>query len=138
MATKDQKTLIKPIVALVSTTIASDTVTNGAVIDTKGFQSLTFSMQSGVIAAGVATPSLLESDDGGFGAPTAVIAEDILGDIATEATFADTDDNTVKWFGYRGDKRYVQLDITTSGTTTSTVLAAQAILGNPDFAPTSA
>jgi hypothetical protein len=136
MATKDQKTVLKPVSALDSVTIGSDTVTNGIVLDTKGFQSITFVLQAGAIAAGTATPSLVESDDSGFSAPTAVASDDILGDIATGVTFGASDDNAVKWFGYRGKRRYVRLDITTAGSTTSTVLQAVAIKGNPDLAPT--
>lgn len=136
MATKDQKTLVKPVSALNPTTIASDTTTNGIIIDTKGFQSLTFILQSGAIAAGTATPTLEEDDVVGFGSATTVATGDLLGTIA-DATFADTDDDAVKWIGYRGKKRFVRLSIVTTGSTTSTVLSAVALKGNPDLAPTS-
>jgi len=135
MAKIDQKTLVKPEIALVTTNIDGDTVTNGAIIDTKGFQSITYLLQSGAIAAGVATPSFFAGNESNLSDGATVAAEDLLGTIA-DATFADSDDDVVKFIGYRGEFRFIRLDITTTGSTTSTDLSAIGLLGSPNLAPT--
>ncbi len=135
MAKIDQKTVVKPEVALVPTTIGSDTVTNGAIIDTKTFQSITFLLQAGAIAAGVATPSFFAGNESNLSDGATVAAEDLLGTIA-DATFSAIDDDFVKWIGYRGEFRFIRLDITTTGSTTSTVLSAIGLLGSPNLMPT--
>ena len=135
MATIDQKTVLKPISALDTPTITSDTTTSGNIIDTLGFEAVTLVFQAGAIAAGVATPTFTEGDDSGLSDGAAVATTDLLGTVA-DVTFAATDDNDVKWIGYRGDKRFLKVDIDTTGTTTSTVIGVAAVFGVPHKAPT--
>ena len=114
--------------------IASNTATHGVIIDTKGFDSLEFVIQSGTLTDGTYTPSLIEGDDPTLSDGAAVTAGDLLGTVAG-ATFAATDDNKVKKIGYRGNKRYVRLTITSAGVTTGGTLGAVAVQGHPRSAP---
>lgn len=135
MATIDQKTVLKPVSALDISTITSDTTTNGTIIDLKGFESVTLFFKSGAIAAGTATPSFTEGNDAALADGATVAVDDLIGTVAS-VTYADTDDNVNKWIGYRGKKRYLRVDIVTTGTTTGTVISCDAILGTPHKAPT--
>lgn len=120
--------------ALNTAAIGSNTTTNGAIIDTKGFSSLEFAIKSGTLTDGTYTPALTEGDASDLSDGTAVAAGDLLGTIAG-ATFAATDDNKVKKIGYTGGKRYVRLSLVTTGVTTGGTIGAIAIQGHPSFAP---
>jgi len=104
----------------------------GEKIDTKGFQSIAFVVMSGTITDGTQTFKLTESSDNTTF--TDVASADLIG---TAPVFAATDDDTVKAFGYKGPKRYLQLASTVSGApVTGGTFAAIAVLGNPLRAPT--
>lgn len=100
-----------------------------AIIDTQGYESLLFAIESGVITDGTLTPSLLESDDSGMAGSNAVAAADTLGTVAG-ATFAITDDSVTKTIGYKGGKRYVTLTVTQAAATTGGFYSAVAIQGH--------
>lgn len=125
---------IKASVALNTTAIAANGSTDGAIIDTAGFDSLEFVIQSGALTDGSYTPSFTEGDDPALGDGTAVAAGDLLGTIAG-ATFAAGDDNTVKRIGYRGYKRYVRLTITAATVTTGGAISAIAVQGDARHRP---
>lgn len=114
----------------VGTTGSGGGKTSG-VIDRRGYESVTFAWQSGTTGTtgDTMTPKLTESDATGSGFTT-VAAADLLGSVAAVAL------NTVKAekLGYRGSKRYLKIQLFGIGTTTALVNAA-AILGNPDVAP---
>jgi hypothetical protein len=136
MATRDLHNNIEPSVALNTTAISSDTTTNGTnIVDTAGFESVEFLIQSGTLTDGTYTPSITEGDASDLSGGNAVAASDLIGTIAG-ATFAATDDNKVKRLGYKGSKRYVRLNITSASTSTGGTIGAIAVLGHPHDAPT--
>lgn len=114
--------------------IGSSTTTNGAIIDLAGFESVEFVIQSATLTDGTYTPSITEGDESDLSDGSAAAAADLLGTVA-DATFAASDDNAVKRIGYRGNKRYVRLNITSASVTTGGTLAAVAIKGHPRNAP---
>ena len=114
---RDGSSEIKVISAFPYTNIGSATTTAGTVIDTRGFDSLTFAIHvtTNSAAGGSTLYPLLEDDDAvGMGTLETVAAADLVGTIAG-ATFAITDDDTTKKIGYRGKKRFVRLSIVTTG-----------------------
>lgn len=113
--------------------ITTNTTTAGIEIDTLGFDSVTFAMQSATITDGTYTPLIEESDVSGSGY-TAVADIDLT---VTEASvaFVATDDNVVKKIGYLGGKRYVRLSYVSTGVTTGGTLGAMAILGHASQQP---
>jgi hypothetical protein len=136
MAKKDLKNSILEKVALNIQAISSDTTTDGAAIDTKGYQSVTFVLQSATLTDGTYTPVIEESDTGAFsGEENAVADADLLGTEAA-AAFAATDDNEVRRIGYVGNKRYVRLTLVSASTSTGGTLGAVAILGHPEVQET--
>lgn len=108
---------------------SANAATVSAIIDTQGYESLTFAITSGVITDGTLTPSLQESDDSGMAGSNAVVTTDLLGTIAG-ATFAITDDSVTKGIGYKGGKRYVTITVTQAGATTGGFYDAIAIQGH--------
>ncbi len=110
--------------------ITSDTTTNGEIIDTLGFESLTFIGSSGALNAGTFTPEIKESDDDAMAGETVVPANQLLNTIAS-ATFADTEDNARKKLGVLNLKRYVTYDIVSAGASGANTLGVTAVLGNP-------
>lgn len=118
---------------------SADTPIVGQVIDGQGFGSVTYLIALGSIGdANVTFSVLLEESDAsgsGFGA---VADADLLG-LESQAGFQFDDDNECRKLGYVGAKRYTRLTITpsgNSGTPSAAFLAAIALLGHPELAPT--
>ena len=117
--------------ALDSSTISSDTTTNGEIVDVLGYHGLEFILKSGAITDGAYTVTLTEGDDSGLSDGATVAAADLLGSIA----FALTDDNVAKRVGYIGKKRYVRLNVVSTGTTSGGVFDGVAVKFSPIHGP---
>lgn len=107
------------------------------IIDTKGFDSLTFLINTGSLADADATFAVLieDGDDSGLSDNAAVADKFLLGTEAL-AGFNYGDDNEVRKIGYIGPKRYVRMTITPSGNSGNAFVSAVAVLGHPNLAPT--
>lgn len=130
MAKRELKSTTSPVVALNTTAISSDTTTNGVILDTAGFESILFVIQSGTLADGTYTPLIQEGDDSGLSDAASVADADLTNTEASVA-FAATDDNAVKSIAYVGDKRYVRLNIVSASTSSGGTLSAVAVKGDP-------
>lgn len=118
---------------LADTDISSATTTNGAIIDTAGFESLEVLHHFGAIAASAGITLQFEhGNESNLSDATVVSAEETLG----QTTVADSDDNNVAKLGYIGKERYVRANIITAGTQAVNVRSVY-ILGTPHHAPTS-
>jgi hypothetical protein len=128
-------TAIKPVA--VGTTGTGQT---GKIIDRRGYQSVEFLISYGAITAtnAVFTPTMKEGDV--TGTMTSVADGDLLGSesgagIAASTPRASGSNMVVtKRIGYRGMKRYVQINVK-STVTAAVIIAAQAVLGNPEVSP---
>ncbi len=130
---KDLHSHVKTLIALAVQDITTNTTTVGAVIDTLGFESLEFSIQSGTITDGAYAFLLEEADVVGFTGSTVVPTDNILGVLTG---FVAADDDAVFRVGSIGKKQFQRLSIVSTGTSTGgTNFAAQAILGHPKTAP---
>ena len=111
------------VVTALSPAVQSATV-NGVAVDTKGFGSVAFVLNTGAIAgSGDFGAKLQESDSSGSGF-TDVAAADLVGAFETTAV-ADATEKV----SYVGHKRYVRL-IFTKASGTSVAAGAVAILGH--------
>lgn len=112
-----------------SSAVQSATI-KGNAIDTKGFNSVAFVVNTGAIASsGNFTVTLEESDtsvDGDFALAAAAVTQ---GSIANPLTA----DGSFR-IGYAGFKRFVRL-VFTKNSGTSVAISATAILSNPASAP---
>lgn len=104
----------------------------GTIIDTSGFESIEFIIQSGAINDGTYTLILEEGDDAGLSDAAVVSAEETLG---TLTGFISTDDNTTIRVGSIGKKRYQRLSILAASSTGTNEFSAVALLGHPHTAP---
>lgn len=103
--------------ALSPVALSSDTPLVSQTIDTEGCDGIEFIIASSTLADSNATfdVALYADDASGMGTEAEVTsAEDLYG---TVADWAFGDDNVVRQFGYRGNKRYLRVKITPSGNT---------------------
>jgi hypothetical protein len=132
---------IKRVLSPVATP-ADNTAQVGQIIDRLGFESVTYIIATGAIPDVDATFAVLleESDDSGMAGAAAVADADMISQTAgtapeTAAGFQFDSDNQVRKLGYVGNKRYTRLTITPAANASATLIAAVAVLGNPDSAP---
>lgn len=110
-----------------------------AIIDTKGYDSLTFAISIGTNTDTNATFAVTmdEGDASNLSGSNAVAATDLVGTLALAGFTAADDDGETRKIGYSGSKRYVRLTITPSGNDSGNIfVAAVAILGHPHQRPT--
>jgi hypothetical protein len=135
MPSRDLQGDSKVVVALNANTTVSSVAVNGVIIDTHGFDSAMFVIQSATITDGTSyTPSLTVGDAANLSDGATAPADALVGTPAGGA-FAATDDNAVKRISYRGGKRYARLTLTPVGATTGGVFAAVAVLGHARLGP---
>jgi hypothetical protein len=123
--------------AIAPVSVADNTAQVSQIIDTLGYRSLTFAIAAGSLADADATfAALVEEGDAANLSDAATVADaDLIGTEAL-AGFTFADDNETRKIGYVGNKRYVRLTITPAANASAALLAAVAILGHPNEAPT--
>lgn len=116
-------------------TVSSSTTTAGAIIDTKGFYALEFTLAIGTRTDGTYGFIVEESDNSDMSSSNEVLDEDLLG---TEATMTTAATGGRARIGYRiGNKRYVRASIVSTGVTSgATLVRADAILATAQNSPT--
>lgn len=107
------------------------------IIDTAGYESLTFGIATGGLADADATFTVLVEDGAAANLSDAAAVDDkfLLGTEAL-AGFTFADDDETRKIGYVGGKRYVRLTVTPAANAGNAFLAVIAILGHPKRAPT--
>lgn len=114
------------------------------IIDTQGHDSLSFLINTGVLADANATFAVLveEGDVSNLSDAAAVADADLVKQDPSSATapeaqaaFIFSDDNEVRKIGYIGSKRYVRMTITPSGNTGAWPIGVVAVLGNAEHKP---
>lgn len=111
---------------------SSNTTTAGVIIDTLGFRSVTFALLVHAFTDGVYTPLVQHGDTANLSDAAAVDDTHLIGTEAAAAVDADDEITTV---GYTGLKRYVRMQVVSTGVTTGASLYGVCILGHPEAAP---
>ena len=112
----------------------------GAILDRQGYGGVEFLVTYGSITTtGTVVDALVKEGDV-TGTLTSVADADLLGtevlaSLAAGARAAGTGKELVKRIGYKGTKRYVQLTLTGSGTTSVGIVGAAAVMYSPAIAP---
>ena len=117
--------------------VADNTAQVGEIVDSKGFNSLTYLIATGSLADADATFTvLLEDGDAANLSDAAAVADAYL--LGTEAlsSFIFSDDNKCFKLGYIGNKRYTRLTITPGANASAALLSAIAVLGEAQIQPT--
>jgi hypothetical protein len=128
---------LKIAIALTPRAIASDTTTNGAIIDLRGYDACTFAFMTGVLTDGDYTVLIQEGDASDLSDATAVADADLSATEASVSFTADTDDSAISKISYIGSKRYVRFNVVSTSTSTGALVGAMAILGYPNQSPVS-
>lgn len=114
--------------------ISSNTTTTGtAIVDTKGFRSITFLFILHNFTDGTYTPIIEDGDDSGLSDAADVVDALLIGTEAGQVLDTDRDIRTI---GYAGMKRYVRANIVSASTTTGADVFGMVLLGHPEDAPT--
>jgi len=119
-------------VALTNQEITSDTTTVGEIIDTSGFESIEFIIQSGTITDGAYALLLEEGDDAALADAAVLSSELTLGSLTG---FVAADDDVTKRVGSIGKDRYQRLSIVSTSTTSGGFFSAISVLGHPHSGP---
>lgn len=134
---------IKQVLALAPVTLGATGANAGRIIDTKGYTGVEFLLEYGAITTtGTVVTALLKEGDT-TGALTSVADTDLIGTETLASLVASSDRASgtgkllTKRLGYKGNKRYLQLSMNGTGTTSAGIVAASAILFNPESAPVS-
>lgn len=116
--------------------VTDNTAFVGQVVDHQGADSATYLIATGSLADADATfTTLLEESDASGSGFTAVADKDLLGTEAL-ASFTFADDDKVFKLGYIGNKRYTRLTVTPANNSGNAFIAAVAVLGSVNLAPT--
>lgn len=126
---------VKGVVALDTAAITTDTTTVGNIVDTLGFETAEFFIQSGTLTDGTYTVILEDGDDSGLSDAAVIAAEFRLGSLPD---FALTDDDTVFRVGSISKKRFQRLSLLSAATTTGGTLGSTCVLGRAKSGPTAA
>lgn len=134
---RDLHNNIAPKRVLSPVSVADNTAQVGQIIDRQGFQALEYVILTGSLSDADATFTVLleEGDASNLSDAAAVSDADLLGTEAL-ASFTFAADDKVFKLGYNGNKRYTRLTITPAANASAALLAAVAILGDPQLAPT--
>ena len=138
MADKDLASLINCDFAIAPAVETGNAAHVSSIIDTKGFESLTFAIIVGTMndSGAEVTPSFRHGDNSALtDAAVPKDGEDTIGTIAA-CTVDQDDDNEVRWIGYVGKKRYVEITLTPTNNAGNIPLAVIAIKGNATSNPT--
>ena len=127
----------KPVIAPV--VVADNTAQVGAIISRLGAQSVTYIINTGVLADADATFAVkLEEGNAANLSDAAVVADiDTLG-TQTGESFTFAADGACFKLGYIGTKQYTRLTITPANNTGAAPMSAIAILGHLDLGPAAA
>lgn len=137
MANRDGSNDKKILWAKTPAAISSDTTTASNIIDTQGFDKVTFVVTSTAYTDGTYTPAVSESDDSGMSGENAV-ADAELTRLETAAAVTAATTQTVdasKKIGYLGSKRYVTCDIVSTSTSSGATVGVLAILEKANVQP---
>ena len=133
---RDSYNNLKFVPAIAPVAVADNTPLVGAIVSNAGFQSLTYAIQTGILADTDATFVVLleESDAADLSESNPVADGDMLGTEAL-AGFTFADDTATRKLGYVGNKIYTRLTITPTGNMGSAPISALAVLSHANVRP---
>lgn len=123
--------------------IGANATKTGAVIDRQGYGGVEFVASYGAVTTTGSVVTLVVKEGDATGSLTSVADADLLGTealaslpVQATARTSGVGKNVTKRVGYRGTKRYVSVDAISTGTTSVGCLSVEAILHEPNVAPT--
>lgn len=130
----DLHSWVKGLIAFDPQAIASNTTTNGNVIDTLDHESLEFFFVSKTITDGTYTLVFEESDTGAFGGEENTVSSELV--LGAAVDFVAADDLAIRRAGLISKKRYVRVSVVSTGVTTGVdILSGIVVLSKPRYGP---
>lgn len=138
----DLHSSIKQKLAITPTAAGATGTTTGKIIDRQGYGGVEFLVGYGAITTTGTVVTLVMKEGDVTGTLTSVADADMLGTealagLAAGARTSGTGQQVVKRVGYKGTKRYVQLNFTNTGTTSAGLVWSSAVMFNPEVAAVS-
>lgn len=121
--------------------IGANATKTGKIIDRQGYGGIEFICGYGAVTTTGTIATVVVKDGDVTGTLTSVADDFLLGTEALASLLATTPrtsgvaQNVVKRIGYVGSKRYVQLNVVTTGVTSVGAVSIGAVLHNPAIAP---
>lgn len=138
MSNRDLMNDVHPVAGIApAAAVTTNAASVSAIVDTRGFDSATWLIITGVLTDADATFAVLleDGDDSGLSDAAAVADAQLVGTEALAGyTFAD--DSEARKLGYIGPKRYLRLTITPAANTGNHFVAAICLLGHAYQTPT--
>lgn len=128
----DSASNLAPRVGLNTAAISSSTTTNGNIIDTQDFNSLTFVLNVGARTDGTYTLAIQHGDAANLSDAATPDASDLVGTTAATAVSAA---QTMSKIGYVGNKRYVRCNVVSTSVSSGATVGVTALLGRPAVGP---
>lgn len=137
----DMHNNVRTAVALAPAALTTVAGRTGKIIDRQGYGGVQFIVSYGAITATNATITVGVKEGDVTGTLTSVADADLLGTevlagVAAGARTSGVGSRVSKRIGYKGNKRYVQLNVVASTVTAATIIGATALLHSPQVAPT--
>jgi hypothetical protein len=125
MSVKDIKSQLQSNVAFFGT-IASNTTTNGSIIDNANYDlGIMFVVQCTNYTDGTYSFTIDEGDDASLSDATTVPAEKIIGNLSSlDISAANVAGDSLNSVGVFSNKRYLRLNVVSTGTTTGATINA--------------
>ena len=125
--------------AIIPAAIGANATKTGAIIDRQGYGGVEFVIDYGSVTTTGSIVTLVMKEGDVTGTLTSVADADMLGtevlaSLLAGARVAGTGKEVSKRIGYKGAKRYVQLNAVQTGTTSAGAISASAVLFSPSLA----
>jgi len=125
---------------VINVAIGANGTLTGKIIDRKGYSGVEFVLGYGAVTTTGSIATVVVKEGDATGSMTSVADSNLLGTEALASLLAGartsgTGQNVGKRIGYIGNKRYVQVNVVKTGTTSVGTCSVQAILFNPESAP---
>lgn len=133
----------KQVLALAPVAIGANGTKTGRIVDRRGYAGIEFYIDYGACTTTGTVATIVAFEGDVTGTMTSVADADLLGTEALASLLAATPraSGTTKLvskrLGYKGNKRYVRIDMVTTGVTSVGIASATAVLFNPEAAPVS-
>lgn len=140
---KDLHSNIKQLLALAPVAAGATGTSAGKIIDRQNYGGVEFLIGYGAISTTGSAVAVVVKEGDVTGTLTSVADADLIGTETLAGVAAGTpktsgvSQNVVKRIGYKGIKRYVQVSVVNTGTTSAGLFWADAVLFNPNVAAVS-
>lgn len=119
--------------AIAAATISTNTASSSAILDLKKYNSACFIISSHAYTDGTYTLTVEEGDESDLTDSAAATVAN--GSLHPDSVLAVSAANKRAFVGYKGDKQYVRVTLTSTSTSSGALVGVDLLEGNPKDAP---